>query len=276
MNYQLKEVLISVENLNVSYGDKVALHNINFQIKDIVLPETGKAKGQIIAIIGPSGCGKSTLFKALSGFLELTEENGCSGFVRVGVDQHLVQMGEVGVIPQNYPLLNHRTIYENFHIALKGNNNKDSVISEYSNYFDLFDQLQKYPSELSGGQRQRAAILQQILAGNQILLADEPYSGLDFVVKDKVTELLIKAADITEENTIIIVSHDIESACAIADHVFVLGSDGVNPGSTILKTYDFLEEDLAYHSEIREMPRFRQIIGEIKTLMSNSLVHTIQ
>ena len=273
MNYQLKETLISVEGLNVKYGDKVALHDVNFKVPNVVLPDTGKPKGQIIAFIGPSGSGKSTLFKAISGFLELTAENGCSGTVKIGSDLHQVQMGEVGVIPQNYPLLNHRTIYENFHIALKGNNDKDNVINEYSNYFDLFELLSHYPEEVSGGQRQRAAILQQILAGNQIILADEPYSGLDFVVKDKVTDLLIKAADITEENTIIIVSHDIESACAIADHVFVLGSDGTNEGSTILKVYDFLAEDLAYHADIREIPRFREIIKEIKDIMIKSLEH---
>jgi ABC-type nitrate/sulfonate/bicarbonate transport system ATPase subunit len=82
-----------------------------------------------------------------------------------------------------------------------------------------------------------------------------------------VTELLITASNISEENTLVIVSHDIESACAISDHVFVLGSDGVNPGSTILKTYDFLSMDLAYLPDIREIPAFRKVIQEIKTIM---------
>ena len=267
MNYKLEEVLLSVENLNVTYPDYNALHNINFKVQDVRRPETGKPQGQIEAIIGRSGSGKSTLFKALSGFHALTPENGCSGSVRIGKDLHPVRMGEVGVVPQDYPLLDHLTLYDNFEIALRGTKDTKNTIHEYSDYFELFKQLPKYPCNLSGGQRQRAAILQQVLAGNSFILLDEPYSGLDSLIKDKVTELLIKASNITEENTLIIVSHDIESACAIADHVYVLGNDGQNEGSTILKSYDFLSMDLAYHEDIREIKLFRDVIKEIKSIM---------
>lgn len=269
MNYELKETLLSVQGLNVSYGNKKALHDVNFEVKDIVRNDIGKPQGQIVSIIGRSGSGKSTLFKALSGFLDLSPEYGCSGTIKLGSNQHNVRMGEVGVVPQNYPLLKHRTIYENLEIALRGVNpeEKKKTIHEYSDYFQLFEQLPKYPKALSGGQRQRVSILQQILAGNTFILLDEPFSGLDCLIKDKVTDLLIKAANIAEENTLVIVSHDIESACAISDHVLVLGNDGKMEGSTILKSYDFLEMDLAYHPEIRDMKEFRNVINEIKSIM---------
>lgn len=263
----MEESLLKVENLNVSYGRNIVLRNINFEVRNVIRPNT--TQGQIISICGVSGCGKSTLFKALSGFHNLSPENGCSGSVKIGKDLHDVRMGEVGVVPQDYPLLNHRTIYDNFEIALHGLSEKDKkkTIEEYSDYFKLFEQLPKYPCDLSGGQRQRAAILQQILAGNTFILLDEPFSGLDVLIKDKVTDLLVKASNITEENTLVIVSHDIESACAISDHVFVLGNDKKNEGSTILRSYDFLEMDLAYREDIRDRKEFREVIKEIKSIM---------
>lgn len=269
MEYTLEETILSVQGLNVSYADKKVLHDINFEVRNITRPSTGEPQGQIIAIIGRSGSGKSTLFKAISGFHKLSPENGCTGSVRIGKDLHDVRMGEVGVVPQDYPLLNHRTIYDNFEIALRGVSDKEKkrTIEEYSDYFNLLEQLPKFPCDLSGGQRQRAAILQQILAGNTFILLDEPFSGLDVLIKEKVTELLIKASNITEENTLVIVSHDIESACAISDHVFVLGNDSQNEGSTILKSYNFLEMGLAYQKNIRERKEFREVIKEIKTIM---------
>lgn len=74
----------------------------------------------------------------------------------------------------------------------------------------------------------------------------------------------MKLANLNEYNTLIIVSHDIESACAISDTVHVLANDG--NGSKIIKSYDFLAENLAYQPEVKEMPRFREIMKEIKSI----------
>lgn len=142
---------------------------------------------------------------------------------------------------------------------------KKEIIDSYGSYFLLSESMDKFPCELSGGQRQRVSILQQVLAGNKFILMDEPFSGLDLVMKDKVIDLLLKIANLNEYNTLVIVSHDIESACAISDTVHVLGNPDGN-GSTVIKTYDFLQEGLAYEPGIRDIPRFREIIKEIKSI----------
>ena len=260
INYELKETLLKVEYVSFSYDEgKKVLHSINFEVRDIIRP--GITTGERIGILGKSGGGKSTLFKLLSGFTKPD-----TGSIKIGANQHSVLPGEVGVVPQDYPLLNHRTIRKNLEIALRGAD-KVSVIKEYSEYFGISAELDKFPLQLSGGQRQRACILQQILAQNSLILLDEPFSGLDYVAKDRVTDLLIKTSDISEENTLVIVSHDIESVCAIADHIYVIGSDGKNDGSTIIKSYDLLEMDLAYHPDIKEMKLFRDVVKEIKSIM---------
>jgi ABC-type nitrate/sulfonate/bicarbonate transport system ATPase subunit len=260
INYTKNELILSVKDVNLSYGEANILHDINFEIHNITRPEM--TQGQIVSICGRSGCGKTSLFKILSGFNKAT-----SGSVLIDIDQHEVEKGEVGVVPQDYPLFNHRTVYENFSLALKENDEKvkKQTIIDYAEYFGLSEHLEKYPCDISGGQRQRASILQQVLAGNKFILLDEPFSGLDSTMKDKVIELLLKVANLNDFNTLVIVSHDIESACAISDTVFVMAREN-EAGATIIKTYDFLSEGLAYQPGIRENLRFREIMREIKSI----------
>ena len=261
LNYSKHSLLLEVNNVSFKYEEKQVLKDISFKIHDIHRP--GVTQGQIVSVCARSGAGKSTLFKLLSGY-----NKPKTGIINVGADQHTVQTGEMGVVPQDYPLFNHRTVQDNLALALSSMKGKEKLdtIKSYTDHFELTEHLEKYPCELSGGQRQRVSILQQVLAGNKFILLDEPFSGLDTLMKDKVIDLLIKISNLDEMNTLIIVSHDIESTCAISDTVFVLSNKN-GEGSTITKTYDFLTEGLAYQPGVKEMPRFRQIIQEIKSLI---------
>lgn len=267
IDYKKEKLILSVKDTNLTYDNPKSkipptwiLKDINFEVFDITRPNV--IQGQIIAVCGRSGCGKSSLFKLLSGYLQPT-----SGTILVGEDQHTVQTGEMGVVPQNYHLFNHRTVQDNLALALTSMKGKEKLdtIREYAEHFELINQLGKYPCDLSGGQKQRVSILQQVLAGNKFILLDEPFSGLDSLMKDKVVELMIKVSNLHEMNTLVVVSHDIETSCAIADTVYVLANtDG--KGATMIKTYDLLAEGLAYSKDIKDNPRFRSIINEIKTI----------
>ncbi len=264
INYTKGELILSVKDVSLKFGDKQILHDISFDIFNIIRPDM--IQGQIISICGRSGCGKTSLFNLLSGNIKPT-----SGTIKIDINQHLVGRGEMGLVPQDYPLFNHRIVYNNLLLALStsglSEKDKKDSIRQNAEYFELADHLDKYPCELSGGQKQRVSILQQVLAENRFILLDEPFSGLDCIMKDKVVDLLIKIANLNEYNTLIVVSHDIESSCAISDHVIVLGGNNNGNGSTILKNYDLLELDLAYHPNIKENPQFRKVINEIKSIM---------
>lgn len=261
IDYKKEELILSVKDVHLTYDTKPILNGVSFDIHNITRP--GMIQGQIVSIVGRSGCGKSSLFKLLSGYNKAT-----TGTILVDQDQHEVQIGEMGVVPQDYPLFNHRTVMQNLDLALKSQKGKEKLdtINSYAAHFELTEELPKFPCDLSGGQRQRVSILQQVLAGNRFILLDEPFSGLDTLMKDKVVELLVKVANLDELNTLIIVSHDIESACAISDTVFVLTNADGN-GSSIVKTYDLLAQGLAYQHGIKENSQFRSIIQEMKTLL---------
>lgn len=261
--YSIGEPLISVQGVSLKYGENLILRDINAVFKNVVRP--GMTQGQVIALIGKSGIGKSQLFRILSGLMKPT-----TGKVLVDIDQHEVNPGEVGIIPQNYILFPHRSIYHNLkcgssHSPVKrSSEEQDALIQKYADDFQLTEHLSKYPAQLSGGQRQRVSIIQQVLTDNKFILLDEPFSGLDTVMVDKVIDLLIKISVLNELNTLVIVSHDIPSSLAIADDVCILAKQEGKEGATIVKQYDLKSMGLAWEPEIRKKPEFHQLIDDVK------------
>jgi polar amino acid transport system ATP-binding protein/sulfate transport system ATP-binding protein/NitT/TauT family transport system ATP-binding protein len=255
--------LLKAENIQLAYDDKIILRDINFCIRDIVRP--GMQQGQVISLVGRSGIGKTQLFKILSGLQKPT-----AGSVTIN-NKHMVQPGDMGVIFQNYYLFEWRTVYQSLLLAAKQNSglkDKESeTIDQYVSEFQLQGELQKYPQQLSGGQRQRASIIQQLLKGSDFLLLDEPFSGLDVCVLDKVTELLLQVSVSDELKTLIIVSHDIATSVAISDTVLILGNERGKPGATIKKEIDLTERDLAWKENIKQEKAFIETVEEIKTFL---------
>ncbi|HEV3325405.1 MAG TPA: ATP-binding cassette domain-containing protein, partial [Puia sp.] len=141
------------------------------------------------------------------------------------------------------------------------------AIREYTRRFDVADVLGRYPAQLSGGQQQRVSIIQQLLKGSDFLLLDEPFSGLDVCVLDKVVELLLQVSLSDELKTLIIVSHDIATAVAISDTVLVLGRETGLEGSTIVREIDLIERGLAWQKEVRQEKAFAETVREIKACL---------
>ena len=266
--YQKRETLLKIENVSLNLGGFQILKDVNVEIKDIVRPDT--IQGQIVGFLGPSGVGKTKLFEILAGILKPT-----SGEVWINDPPKKVKVGKIGVVQQNYPLFNHRSVFSNLEVAAKQNThlNKAEIKDKCNEILEMFDLMKHkdyYPAQLSGGQRQRIAIAQQLICSERFLLLDEPFSGLDVNMIEKVCEMLVKISNIDEKNTIIIVSHDINATAAISDTLWMMGRDrdkdgNIIPGAYIKHIYDLIEEDLAWHKDIQSIPRFVQLMKEIKS-----------
>lgn len=279
LQYEEKELLLKATGINLSYDDKIILRDVNFEIKDVVRP--GVQQGQVVAIVGQSGVGKSQLLKILAGLTEIPRNKSekikgreLTGQVLIGRGLKDVVSGDVGVITQDYLMFNHRTIQGNFNLAVAKNHtvsekDKPDLIKMYVDKFSLSEHLNKYPLQMSGGQRQRASIIQQVLRGAENLILDEPFSGLDIKMIAKTLSVLSSISMENEDRTLIIVSHDIATACSISDHVFILGAEEGKPGATIKRKIDLMERDLAWHDlkTIKKNPVFLQTIEEIESLI---------
>jgi len=174
----------------------------------------------------------------------------------------------MGVIFQNYYQFGWRTVRQSLLLAARKNpllsGKEEDAIREYAGRFDIADVLQQYPAQLSGGQQQRVSIIQQLFKGSNFLLLDEPFSGLDICVLDKVTELLLQVSLSDELKTLIIVSHDIATAVAISDTVFILGRVAGAEGSTLVREIDLIDRGLAWRRDLREDKVFLDTLAEIK------------
>ncbi len=260
------DTLLKIDHISLSYDDKIILRDVNAEIRDIVRPDC--TQGQVVGFLGPSGIGKTQLFRIIAGLNQPT-----SGQVLVNSTLTPVKAGMVGVVAQNYPLFENRTIFSNLILAAKQiEKNSDAAhekVLKYLKRLDMLDCSQLYPAQISGGQRQRIAIAQQLLCSEHFLLMDEPFSGLDLVMEAKVCELINEIACLDELNTIIVVTHDVTAAATVADHLWLMGRDrdasgNIIPGARIQETYDLIERDLCWHPGITNSSKFLEFVREVK------------
>jgi osmoprotectant transport system ATP-binding protein len=187
-------------------------------------------QGQILALVGPSGCGKTTTLRMINRLEEPT-----SGTISVlGHDHHTAKAHElrrsIGYVIQQIGLFPHHRIKRNIAAVLEllkwPAERIDQRINELIDLVGLDpDLLQRYPSELSGGQQQRVGVARALAADPPILLMDEPYSAVDPVIRSHLHRELLSLQSRVHK-TIVIVTHDIDEAITLADHVVVMAQGG--------------------------------------------------
>lgn len=214
------QLKLDLQNLSITYvsrqtGDEVeAVRNVSLKIED--KPGTG----EIIALLGPSGCGKSTILKAIAGLLAPTQGE-------VYVDGHLVDGPGLdrGMIFQTYTSFAWLTAQENveYGLRLRGVPKKErrEQAMEYLRLVGLADFAKAYPKQLSGGMKQRVAIARTLINKPRLVLMDEPFGALDPQTRWEMQGLLLRLSH-HEDNTTVLITHDVTEAVYVADKVYVL------------------------------------------------------
>jgi polar amino acid transport system ATP-binding protein/sulfate transport system ATP-binding protein len=266
VNCEYRNTLLKATNVSLTLGKNVILRDLNLEIRDVYRP--GYVTGQIVGLLGPSGIGKTRLFRILSGI-----DRPDTGEILIGEKCEPVQRGMVGVVAQNYPLFEHRTVAGNLELAARASGIRKSAAAEkatfYLKRFCLEDRADLYPCQLSGGQRQRVAIAQQFLCSEHFVLMDEPFSGLDLIAVEQVCKMIVEVANSDEMNTVIVVTHDIAAAVTVADMLWLLGRDRdeqgrIIPGAKIKKTYNLAEMGLTWREGLSEAKEFGEMVREIR------------
>jgi NitT/TauT family transport system ATP-binding protein len=266
--YSYGDTLLKLTNVSVTLGGVPVLRDLDLEVRDVLRP--GVAQGQVVGLLGPSGMGKTTMFRIMAG-LEAPD----SGSVRLGPEGRPVQRGMVGVVAQNYPLFEHRTVMGNLIVAGRQAGLSGGAVREKAEgllqRFGLEPHARKYPAQLSGGQRQRVAIAQQFMCSEHLLLMDEPFSGLDLIAEESVCQSIREMAGANELSTFIVVTHDISAALEVADTIWLLGRDrdsagNIIPGARIQATYNLMERGLAWQRGAASTPEFLEVLKEIRSV----------
>ncbi len=196
---------IQLENVGVSFDDKVVLSDLNLEI----------AEGEFVSLVGESGVGKTTLLRLLYFDLMPTK-----GKVRVGLyssesirRKEIPQLRKmIGIAFQDFKLLHDRNVYDNVAFVMQVTNKKEEVIKERVEQVltevGLKDKMQKMPHALSGGEQHRAMLARALANHPEVLLADEPTGNLDLQTGLGILEVL-KAIN-KKDTTVIMVSHNPE------------------------------------------------------------------
>ncbi len=220
--------LLEIENVEKSYKEAGGiLKNVSLNVE----------QGEVVVILGPSGCGKSTLLRCING-LETIQ----SGQIRLdgevisnrSKDMHLIRQ-RVGMVFQSYDLFPNMSVLKNVMLGpLKAQKrDKAEVMQQAEKLLDrvgLLDKKDAYPRQLSGGQKQRVAIVRALCMNPEVLLFDEVTAALDPEMVREVLDVMMDLAK--EKRTMLIVTHQMEFARAVADRiVFIDGGTIVEEAS---------------------------------------------
>lgn len=183
----------------------------------------------LIVLFGPSGAGKTLTLDCIAG-LETPDSgsisvNGTTYFDSEQNTNISTQKRKVGYLFQDYALFPHLTVYENIIFGLRSKDARESV-DEMLDLFEIRGLEERYPSQLSGGQTQRVALARALITKPQILLLDEPFSSLDFIVRSRLRRDLKKMRELIKI-PVILVTHNPVEAYAMADTIVVFRHGGV-------------------------------------------------
>jgi len=227
--------VVSIEHLKKSFGKNEVLKDVTFQLQ----------KEENLVVLGKSGTGKSVLIKCLVG-LVIPDE----GTLKV-CDENVTELegkelnelrAKIGFLFQSGALYDSMTVRENLEFPLKRQAGKasqeelDVLVREALDNVGLVEAIDKMPSELSGGMRKRVSLARTLILKPEIMLYDEPTTGLDTITSKEISTLIL-AIKKKYRTSSIIITHDMECARMVADRVIIL-----NEGKVIgAGTYDELK-----------------------------------
>ena len=227
MSENKKEEIIKVNHITKRYDDNSVLEDFSLSVYE----------GEVVVIVGPSGCGKSTILRIMNGLEPI--QKGEVTYRGEKVDGKLGSITrireKVGMVFQSYELFPHKTILQNVMLApvLVQKRDKKEVKEEALQLLarvGLAEKKDSYPRQLSGGQKQRVAIVRALCMHPEVLLFDEVTAALDPEMVREVLEVILSLAK--EGKTMVIVTHEMAFAEAIADRVIFLDAGQIEEEGT--------------------------------------------
>ena len=230
--------MIEVRDLTKSFGAQLVLDSVSFRIEN----------GESVAIIGRSGSGKSVLLKHLIGLLQPDKGEVLidgEDIVPMNERQLLRVRRKFGMLFQGAALFDSMTVAENVAFGLRRHEHLTEAeigrrVAETLEMVDLPGTEDKNPAELSGGMRKRVGLARAIIYEPQIVLYDEPTTGLDPIVSDSIDQLILRVRDRLKVTTVV-VTHDMRAARRVGQRVLMLHNKKIYANGTPDQIFDSLD-----------------------------------
>lgn len=210
-------MLLEISGVKKQFGDKTVLDGISMNVN----------KGEVVVVLGPSGCGKSTLLRCINGLEEIQAgQITFEGSQIIASDKVISEARQkIGMVFQSYDLFPHLNVIDNITLAPRkvkkiSKEAAESEARELLARVGLSDKEKSYPRELSGGQKQRVAIVRALIMHPELLLFDEVTAALDPEMVREVLDVISNLA--RQGRTMIIVTHEMQFARAIADRIIFI------------------------------------------------------
>jgi len=229
----LSDMILEIEHLVKRFGGQTVLKDISLSVHE----------GEVIVVVGPSGCGKSTLLRCINALEEIQ-----GGKIRLkgaevsGKSKNLAKIRQrVGMVFQSYELFPHLNVLDNIILAPTKVQNrsreeeKEEAMTLLSRV-GLREKAESFPRQLSGGQKQRVAIVRALCMHPEILLFDEVTAALDPEMVREVLDVILNLAD--QGKTMIIVTHEMQFARAVADRIIFLDEGVIKEEGTPEQFFD--------------------------------------
>ena len=248
---------IEVNNISKSYGAQKALDNISFSIK----------KGEIVGFLGPNGAGKSTLMKILTTYINADEGSAIVNGNDVNTQQKSVQLS-IGYLPEHNPL--YLDLYVREYLAFNADVYKvtKSRIEEVIQLTGLSTESHKKIGQLSKGYRQRVGLANALLHNPDVLILDEPTTGLD---PNQLMEIRNVIKNVGKDKTVFLSTHIMQEVEAICDRVIIINNGKI---VTDKKLDNLISEDKEQVIEVEfDYKIEEQAISKIENLVSYKNTH---
>lgn len=229
----MADYILNIRHIVKKYKEHLVLDDVSLEVKE----------GEVIVIIGPSGCGKSTFLRCINGLEEI--QSGSISTNIQGYTGNINNMGaarqKIGMVFQSYDLFPHLDVLNNIMLApLKVQKREKSEVKKEAisllERVGLGNKAKNYPRQLSGGQKQRVAIVRALIMHPEIMLFDEVTAALDPEMTREVLDVILSLAK--QGRTMLIVTHEMQFARAVADRIIFMDKGKIIESSTPEKFFE--------------------------------------
>jgi ABC-2 type transport system ATP-binding protein len=257
---------ISITNLTKTYGTQIAVNNISFNI----------AKGEIVGFLGPNGAGKSTTMKMITGYLDADAGSIDVAGVKVHKD-NIASKQKIGYLPEANPLYFEMYVreYLTFNAGIHNITNAKNTIEEIIKTVGLSVEAHKKIGQLSKGYKQRVGLAAAMLHNPEVLILDEPTTGLD---PNQIIEIRNVIKALAKDKTVLFSSHILQEVEAICDRVIIIHKGNIVADDTVknLQAANKNMQSVVVHFKENIEPKLFADLPQTTIINNNNNIFTLE